>query len=356
MTNAELISLIVEKTGSSPTTVRRVLRGGNKEVWPGAAERARNIRAVAREAGFLANASASAVRKGRFDSVLLVLTKDPGRSHLPESVLHSLCAALEERGKRLTTGRCSDDELTDREALPSFLSSRFCDGAIVNYTHRYPERLEQLLRGCRMPFVWLNAPITDDCVRFDDFGAGHMAAERLIEAGHRSIAYLDLRHRPDEFPHYSSKSRIDGFLDAMKGAGIREPRIVRLGHLDGAGQIEALRGILQGEDAPTGVVAYDRAERVMLAAAKSGLEIPRDLSLVSFGEQGADACGIPLSLMAIPSAEAGRLAVSMLERKIANPARSIVEPPLKFISVPGATVAPVAHRKNRQKGQGRDST
>lgn len=356
MTNAELISLIVEKTGSSPTTVRRVLRGGNKEVWPGAAERARNIRAVAREAGFLANASASAVRKGRFDSVLLVLTKDPGRSHLPESVLHSLCAALEERGKRLTTGRCSDDELTDREALPSFLSSRFCDGAIVNYTHRYPERLEQLLRGCRMPFVWFNAPLGRDCVRFDDFTAGRMAAGRLIEAGHRSIAYLDLRHRPGEFAHYSGEARLAGFVAAANDAGIPNHEVVRLGHLDGAGQIEALRGILQGEDAPTGVVAYDRAERVMLAAAKSGLEIPRDLSLVSFGEQGADACGIPLSLMAIPSAEAGRLAVSMLERKIANPARSIVEPPLKFISVPGATVAPVAHRKNRQKGQGRDRT
>jgi DNA-binding LacI/PurR family transcriptional regulator len=53
---------IAMETGVSPNTVRRVLRGENKEVWPGAVRRGAAIRAAARRLGFLPNGSARAMR------------------------------------------------------------------------------------------------------------------------------------------------------------------------------------------------------------------------------------------------------------------------------------------------------
>ena len=40
------IEEIAQRTGCSQTTIRRVLRGGNKEVWSGTVERAEKIRQV----------------------------------------------------------------------------------------------------------------------------------------------------------------------------------------------------------------------------------------------------------------------------------------------------------------------
>ena len=67
------VARIAKKAGCSETTVRRVLRGGNKEVWSSTAKRASEIRRIARDVGFLPNASAAAVKKGRFNAVLLIL-------------------------------------------------------------------------------------------------------------------------------------------------------------------------------------------------------------------------------------------------------------------------------------------
>lgn len=330
---------IAMKTGTSPTTVRRVLRGGNKEVWRGTAERDAHIRATAREVGYIANASASAVRKGRFDSVLLVLGRDPGRSNLPERLFLSICATLEEHGRRLAVARCSDSELTDRRRFPSFLSSRFCDGVIVNYTHGYPRRMEAVLSSCGMPFVWINAPVKSNCVRYDDFGAGAEAFRRLSAAGHRRIAWVDLRHGPGEDVHYSACARRDGFDKAAAEAGCPVPRIFELGHLPGAGQVAALSEALRGKDRPTGLAVYDRADRVLYAAAVAGLSVPRDVSVISFGESRLEVCGVPLSLLAVPSAEAGKRAVEALLCKISG-RPNLDAVPIPFAFEDGATLAP----------------
>lgn len=340
MTASQLVKSIADKTGASPTTVRRVLRGGNKEVWPGAAERAAYIRATARALGFLSNASASAVRKGRFDSVLLVLGNDPGRSNLPELLLHSICASLEEKGKRLSVARCADTELSDPTRFPAFLAQRSCDGVIVNYTHGHPDRMEAVLNTCGMPFVWLNAPFEENCVRYGDFGAGRRAARQLIDAGHRRLAWLDLRHRPDEKAHYSAAERKTGFLEEVADAGLPTPLVMSLGGLECGAQRAELAAMMNCGKRPTGLAVYDRADRVLLAAASAGLSVPRDLSMITFAETGYEICGISPTLLAVPSAAAGRLAVKSLLRRIASNGAAIRIDPLDFDLEEGETLAP----------------
>ena len=338
-----LIEQIARRTGTSSTTVRRVLRGGNKEVWSSAAARANRIRSVARELGFLSNASASAMRKGRFDSLMLVLSETPGSSHIPERFLQSLLGTLEETGQRLVLARCSDAELMDSETLPSFLANRVCDGAILNYTHNYPAELERILRTCRIPFLWHNAPLAADCVRYDDRAASFTATQKLLDAGHRRIAYIDLRNNPDEPYHYSADERIAGFRAACHRHLASLPPIFRLGGLSGDDQLKRLVALFQSPDRPTGVLTYDFADRVLYAAAVAGLSVPRDLSVLSFFEEPTKVCTLPLTGMITPSEEAARTAVTLLLRKIAEPHDPVYCPPLAFSFDPGASLAPPTH-------------
>jgi LacI family transcriptional regulator len=240
---------------------------------------------------------------------------------------------------RLVVSRCHDQEITDSRRLPGFLARRSCDGIIVNYTDGYPERMESLLTSFRLPFVWLNAPLESRCIRYDDRSAGRAAAERLLALGHRRLAYVDLRNAPGDAPHYSVAERREGFRDALAAAGL-PAKVHILGNLDGPAQRESMVRLFKGSRAPTGVVAYDRADRVLLAAATAGLSVPRDLSLVTFGEADADVCGIKPALMGIPTRTAGLEATALLLQAIEAPDAPLFRPPLPFFPVDGATIAP----------------
>ena len=334
MTSIEQIAL---ETGCSQTTVRRVLRGGNKEVWSGAAERASQIRKAARELGFLPNASAAAMKTGRFNSLLLVLSAERGRSYLPELLLHSLCTALEEAEQHLTIGRFTDEALTSSESLPTFLRRWSCDGALVNYTDRFPSHINDLLRQYRIPLIWMNAPFDADCVKYDELRGGRDAARLLLEKGHQKIAYVDLRHKSGDDPHYSTPLRRAGYQSAMTKAGLAPAQTLELGDLSGAEQTAHLTKWLRSGERPTGIVTYDRAERILLAAAAAGIRVPEDLSIVTFGDGHSEYAGVSVTHMALPYEEAGRVAVSALMKKIEHADQSMQIKPLALTVFQGET-------------------
>ena len=331
------IEEIAQRTGCSQTTIRRVLRGGNKEVWSGTVERAEKIRQVARELGFLPNASAAAMKNGRFNAVLLVLSTERGRCHLPEALLHALCSALEAAGQHLVIGRFSDEALTSPASLPTFLSRWSCDGALVNYTDRFPSHINNLLCQYRIPSIWMNAPFDIDCVKYDERRGGRDATRLLLDKGHRRIVYMDLRHVKGNDVHYSSAMRLAGYKDAMAEAGLSSPSVLELGDLGGPAQIDWLADYLRGDSRPTGIVTYDRAERILLAAAVAGLRVPKDLSIVTFGDGHSEYAGISVTQMALPYEKAGRTAVSLLMEKIDQSGKGMAVKPLALRVVPGET-------------------
>lgn len=344
-----LVEKIARTTGCSQTTVRRVLRGGNKEVWSGTAERADKIRQAARELGFLPNASAAAVKNGRFNAVLLILSTERGRCYLPELLLHSLCSALEAAGQHLVIGRFSDEALTNPESLPTFLRRWSCDGALVNYTDRFPSHITGLLQQYRIPSIWLNAPFEVDCVRYDEHRGGYDAARLLLENGHRRVAYLDLRHKHGQEMHYSTPLRLAGFQEAVADAGLPPAPVLELGDLPGAEQLKRMADFFRGKARPTGVVTYDRAERVLLAAATAGVRVPEELSVVTFGDGDTEHDAIAMTHLALPYEEAGRKAVAMLMKKIEQPGKCMPAKPLALKMTRGKTCTKPQHKPRRMK-------
>jgi len=320
------LATIAEKTGVSPATVLRILRGDNKEVWPSAVRRADEVRSLAMQLGYMPNASARATRRGKANAVALLLSTNQGRSNLPSELLNQIHDSLEAHRLRLLVSKLADETLTDREAMPSILREWACDGLLINYTDHIPEKMIELIRNYRLPSVWMNSRQDSDCVYYDDFDGALTATRHLIELGHRKIAYLDFTiHEEDGRTHYSRIDRNAGYVQAMRSSGLKAVDRERFAGVPVQDRLQATIDLLKSPDRPTAIITYDAAERLLYAAAQAGLRAPQDLSIVSFSHRPAAAglgemfFGRAVTSMRIPAEEAGKSAVEMVLKKIAEP-------------------------------------
>ncbi|MFD5713637.1 LacI family DNA-binding transcriptional regulator [Streptomyces pharetrae] len=149
---------------------------------------------------------------------------------------------------------------------------------------------------------------------------GRTAARLLLDQGHRRIAHIGGR---DDI---ASVERLRGFRDTLRAEGITVPRewVVRTGGEIAGGHEGALR-LLDGADParrPTGIFAYnDRvAAGVLHAAARLGITVPGDLSVVGYDDQEHMAAFLTpaLTTVALPHREMGEAAARLLLDAIAT--------------------------------------
>jgi LacI family transcriptional regulator len=339
---------IATKAGVSTNTVLRVLRGQNKEVWPSAIRRAEEIRELARSIGYLPNGSARAIRRGSFNCISLVLSTTQGRSHLPPDLFNAIHDELAANSIRLIVAKLTDERLTSRDAVPTILRDWACDGLLLNYTDHIPPAMVNLLGHYRIPSIWLNSRQSSDCVYYDDFGGGMTATQKLIELGHRNIAYLDFVQERPEHNHYSRTDRLAGYVQAMKAARLTPFDVSRCKGIPVEKRLDWTRELLTGPNRPTGIVCYDAGDRVLYAAALAGLSVPKDLSIVTFSPRppqplarGEMFIGRDITTVRVPTDEAGRQAVRMLMKKIENPQKALQATVVRMELDAGETCGPV---------------
>jgi DNA-binding LacI/PurR family transcriptional regulator len=339
---AVTIEQIAEKVGVAKSTVSRALSGKTGDSFIGR-RRARQIREAATELGFRPNSAARAVATGRFDAVALVLSTDTHRSGMPPGLLIGIHDALARAGYSLTLARLVDERLTDERFLPRILREWMCDGLLVDYNVAVPPRMRQLIDEHHLPAVWVNAKQPFDAVRPDDFRAGVEAAEHLLKLGHRDIAYFDLAWEKSlevGTRHYSKEDRFAGYAQAMNHAGLA-PGLIR--DVEGVTLKNLLRyttEVLSRPDRPSAVLAYGDPEFIERAAAALGLNVPADLSVMTFGVNPLCVDELRVTSMTVPDGEVGRQGVEMLLEKIRHPVRRL---PARAIHCPlcgGYSTAP----------------
>ncbi len=274
---------------------------------------------TAQRLGYRKNGSAMAMKNGRFGCVALLLSTSNNLSGLPQGLWNGIHDELAAHDLHLTVAKLPDAILTDAGAVPKILREWMSDGLLIDYTYRIPQRMMELIRAYRLPAVWLNTQQRADCVYPDDFEAGCRAARHLMEFGHKRIAYLDLGHSfddPDE--HYSVSARYQGVSQTLQKAGLSpwwEDVCV-----PEAERVAFFTARLGTPERPSALVCYgEDFEAALFAASILGLQVPRDLSIMTFGEQERLATGLWLSKMAVPEVQVGRLGVQMLQRKIEAP-------------------------------------
>src|SRR3546814_2990357 len=113
----------------------------------------------------------------------------------------------------------------------------------------------------------------------DDEGSAQLATRHLIDLGHRRFGFIA------GSPEYNlSGWRVEGWREEMEAAGLDADGLLVAGDFSYASGEEAARTLLDSPDPPTAIiVSNDQMALATLEVARSrGLEIPRDLSLISF--------------------------------------------------------------------------
>ena len=322
---------VAERAGVSKTAVSFVLNGNDAgNIAPATRER---ILAAATELGYQPNRVAQSLRRQRTHVIGLVtdaIASSPFAGRL-------LGGAVERatRDGYVVVVFDSQDHPEREQAAADELANRQVDGLIYATMGL---REVATVPHTRLPLVLANCQQEGDAhvsVVPDDRGGGRDAAELLLGLGHRRIAMLTgpgvSAHRPNVPGNISGPMRANGFRAAMRHAHVAaaESPVVSAGwDIDDGyhGAMRVLTGpsgrLLPASDRPTAIFAVtDRsATGVLLAAARLGLDVPGDLSVVGFDDQEALAANVvpALTTLALPHAAMGERAVELLLDSLAG--------------------------------------
>lgn len=192
------------------------------------------------------------------------------------------------------------------------------DGDGILYVHGTRERIDRFVmqHAARCPVVSLNsnlpAGLDIPIVAPDNAAAARMAAQHLIEQGHR------------EFVFYSPvtgavcEERRQGFEDAVQQRGLRlHPLSVRKSATrTWTSQRSQLAAQLRKLPSQTALLALDDlvAADVIEVAIEAGLRVPKDLAVVGLGNLSAvcEFSPIPITSVDLRSGEVARHAAELL--------------------------------------------
>ena len=294
------------RAGVGVGTVSRVLNDS-----PGVAQATRErVRAVMDELGYRPSATARNLSLGRTQTLGVIA---------PFFTSPSVVERL--RGIDDVVGRSPYDltlfniETRDqrRAALRRFARRDRVDGVLIISLPLTPAEIRALDRD-GLPAVCVdvaNAMLPH--VAIDDVGGGAMAARHLLEAGHRHIAFVgDVEENP--FGFASSERRLQGFRAELDAAGVAlPPGYVKRGPFGRATASRLTRQLLSLRRRPTAVFAASdvQAFGVLDAAARAGLTVPEDLSVIGFDDIEL-AAAIGLTTVRQPLRESGRAGAGLL--------------------------------------------
>jgi len=344
-TRRPTIATIAEQMGLSKATVTHVLNGRAEQqrIRP---ETQQRVLEVARKLGYRANASARAIRAGRFGNIAFV--QSLLGQYLPRELMLGLTRAIVDKDMHLVLTQVPDRVIDDEAYLPHTMRELSADGVLIYRHVGFSSTFLEQIHGSRIPAVFLNIKQESDCVHPDDLQGGRLATEYLLGLGHERIVYVASEQLPDEHPHYSEHDRQEGYRQAMASAG-KTPRVHLLPrHWENSGQagvdqrIEAVRALLSRPDRPTAIVAYELTEGMATihAASQLGLRIPQDLSLIQFHNRIDDRYFMPIQTVSNMMEEVGAQAVGMLLEKITNPQVELPPCIIPVVMLDGATCMP----------------
>lgn len=170
----------------------------------------------------------------------------------------------------------------DRE-LTSALGALHPDGVILTPPHGDNRAITTMLIERGIPFARIGSKREGPGFRIvmDDLAAARAATEHLIVLGHRRIGFIT-----GSGEYALSGERLEGYRLAMQAAGLEGRLMVAEGDFTYRSGSEATRRLLEAPERPTGIVAS--SDQMSLAAlevaTEKGLDVPRDLSIVSFDD------------------------------------------------------------------------
>lgn len=300
------ISDVAHRAGVSTATVSRALAQPDAVRGP---TRTRVLEAI-RELGYIPNAAARNLRRGRTRTVLIVV---PRRANPPffAEVLRGIETVLAEDGYSAVMGNLDEDGLRERQVAELVFSGHI-DGVIV-LSGILPRIDDRSIGEAMVPIVSACAPLDEEgySVLTDEGAAIVEALRHLIDLGHRRLAHLR-----GPVGNFNAETRWRALQEFMARQAPGDASLLELpGHFTFEGGIDAAHRFLAAEPAPTGVVCSsdEAAISFMKVLREEGRRVPSDVSVVGFdGIEFADYCEPTLTTVCQPRFAIGATAARHL--------------------------------------------
>ncbi|MEX5719964.1 LacI family DNA-binding transcriptional regulator [Geodermatophilus maliterrae] len=300
---------VAEHAGVSVGTVSNVL---NRPDVVSAPTRARVLGAIA-ALGFVRNESARHLRAGHSRTVGLVVLD------IANPFFTDVARGVEDvvNGAGLALILCNSDDRPEKEAAHlDVLAEQRVQGVLITPTAELTPHLQTLRRhGVPVVLVDRRAPGRDQCsVAVDDVLGGRLAAEHLLERGHRRIAFIggssglpqvQERHAGVEAAVREASGSDDALL-------VLSPQALTVE----AGREAAARIVgLPASRRPTAAVCANdlMALGVLQEMVRQGVRVPDEFAIVGYDDiDFAAAAAVPLTSVRKPRQELGSRAAQLL--------------------------------------------
>lgn len=245
--------------------------------------------------------------------------------------LQSMQAVLAEAGRSLLVAS-SDYQPETEVAAIRVLLARGVEGLILVGAQRPPEAWA-LLEASAVPVVltWCGDPLFDAVV-VDNHLAGRLAAEHLLDLGHRRLGLVCGVMRTND----RQRARMEGVRDALAARGLELPdwRVVEQDFTLAGGR-SGCSALLSLAEPPTAIICgIDQLAVGCLVEAQSrGLQVPADLSIVGIDNLEMAAHLSPaLTTVHIPTGRIGGEAARLILARLAGaPLRQVTELPVELV-------------------------
>lgn len=309
--------------GVSPATVSRVL---NRTAFVNEDVRQRVVECI-EQLSYRPNALARGLRKSQSYTVG-ILIPDISNPYFM-TVIRSVEDRMLEHGFNLLLASSNEDWKRERTLIEVFMDKRV-DGLVLASANRSSsQELQQyLLRGGRV--VAIDRIVDDaevDLVAEENYLSTHRLVHHLIEMGHTEIALIGAGTVTS-----TAEQRQAGYLRALKDAGIEiRDGLLLTGDFSQKAGYQSGMQLLTSKHPPTAVFCANNAiaSGFLLAAQELQVQIPDDVSVVSFGE-------LPLAKLIKPRltavvqnpAEVGAVAANLLLGRLVD---KDMNPPLVHV-------------------------
>nr|WP_254504038.1 LacI family DNA-binding transcriptional regulator [Duganella vulcania] len=334
---------VAEKAGVSIKTVSRVLNGGTE-----VSEKTRNrIEQAMRTLEFTPSAAARMLR-GRPTGLVAVIAEQLTTTPDSTEIIKGIQQVCEQLGKVLLIGE-TGGHADVAERLVADMRERRVEGIL--FATPFHRRVELAVSLGGTPTALANC--FETAGRYmqvvpDDESGGYAAAQIVLQAGHRKIAFLQL------IPGMvATELRARGFHKAMHEHGVasRPEWLIHGAEADDANEFAHLSGavdrLFAGADQPTAILCGNdkMAMRVIFILQRRGLRVPADVSIVGFDDFRliSEALDPGLTTVALPYREIGELTGRFVLDPGSQMARTVRVPCVPIMR--GTVAAPPAKAK-----------
>jgi LacI family transcriptional regulator len=309
---------VADIVGVHPSTVSRALDPASANL---VSEKTRaRVQAVADELGFQPDAVASGLRRGR-SQTLGVVVPDLGNPYAAP-MIRGIENSLESRGYLAFITETQDEHARARRIFEHLLSRRV--DAIICLSARAGDASILRRAARKVPVVLAVRDLPESGlpgVVGDDERGGRLAADHLLAQGHRAVSQL----RGPESIHtfvlrgtgFSSRIREEGLAPIEIEAFAQAPTVDE-------GHAVMTRLLATHGPRPTAVFAHNDliALGAIAAIREAGLDCPRDISVIGYNDAPLTRfTDPPLTTIALPQYEIGRFAAEVALSLIEHPDR-----------------------------------